>query len=293
MSTVATRISIPFPQGGDVTPELVGILEQAEASTDRRGAPLALILHGSLAHKNQSYHKSLARKLAARGLDSYRPDFRANGETKGVWNMSNFEEDLVDLDVIVPYLQKTYGYVVKMVVGHSRGGVVSLRYITKKDPSIPLLVEISGRIRMDLVWDLLPLYKDGFDKDGVHVRSLRVAGQQVSVEIRPEDMHTFAAIPTRYVETEFPEKTHVLIVHGTSDEVVPVEDGKIYSEVLNKRTNGKCSLALIEGANHNFHGQTEAVVDAIMHWLDGPAQQAARAVGLSPAADQPAPSARL
>lgn len=125
---VETKIRIPFPSASDPQLYIVGILAQKssqiieQSSSKGNPRPLALILHGVLAHKDQAYHKALAKLLP---IDSFRFDFRANGESSegSEWHMSNFEEDWKDLDRVWEYLREEYGYVLDLVVGHSRGSL--------------------------------------------------------------------------------------------------------------------------------------------------------------------------
>ena len=58
--------------------------------------------------------------------------------------------DVVDIDVVVKYLKSKYGYVVTMMVSHSRGSVVTMRYLcTYEDAAnVKYFVNVSGRYRM-------------------------------------------------------------------------------------------------------------------------------------------------
>lgn len=56
----------------------------------------------------------------------------------------------MDIDVVVKYLKSTYGYVVTMIVSHSRGSMVTIRYLcTYEDAAnVEYFVNVSGRYRM-------------------------------------------------------------------------------------------------------------------------------------------------
>jgi uncharacterized protein len=75
---------------------------------------------------------------------------RGNHETGGTWKQGALSEDLVDLKAVVAYLKFTYGYVVDLVVGHSRGSIVAMRWIctTEEGRNISGFVNASGRYRM-------------------------------------------------------------------------------------------------------------------------------------------------
>ena len=45
-------------------------------------------------------------------------------------------------------------------------------------------------------------------------------------------------------------------------------DALIYARALSSRSPGTHTLHLMEGADHNFTGRRDDVVDAILQWLD-------------------------
>ena len=85
--------------------------------------------------------------------------FRGNHETPGKWHFGQFENDVDDLEVVVAYLAKEFGYIVDMLVGHSRGSVVSMLWLCKHRDglakNVRRYVNVSGRYRME-VCSLLP-----------------------------------------------------------------------------------------------------------------------------------------
>ena len=131
------------------------------------------LIRTTFSHKDYLFQKRLALRLP---IDSFRFDFRyvstllsrvlrleiivvsfwgrGNHETPGTWKFGNFDDDVVDIEVVVAYLRKEYGYVVDMLVGHSRGSVVSLLWICKHreddSMSVTRFVNVSGRYRMEV-----------------------------------------------------------------------------------------------------------------------------------------------
>ncbi|MGC8884950.1 MAG: alpha/beta family hydrolase [Candidatus Nanoarchaeia archaeon] len=65
-----------------------------------------------------------------------------------------------------------------------------------------------------------------------------------------------------YTEKYASIKAKTLIVHGTADDVVPIEN----SEKLAKTIEG-ATLIKIEGGDHSYRGQENKVVDIIKNWL--------------------------
>lgn len=73
-----------------------------------------------------------------------------NHESGGEWNYGGLTDDLEDIQTVADYLSTTYGYTIKLVIGHSRGSMVSFRWLstTQDGRNVPAFVNISGRYRM-------------------------------------------------------------------------------------------------------------------------------------------------
>lgn len=80
------------------------------------------------------------------------PHCRGNHETGGTWKQGAIHEDIEDLLLVVEHLKKTYGYVVDLVVGHSRGSIVGFHWISQYPDgrSVSAFVNASGRYRMQV-----------------------------------------------------------------------------------------------------------------------------------------------
>ncbi|KAG5637882.1 hypothetical protein H0H81_002845 [Sphagnurus paluster] len=270
-STLSTKLHIPHTKEPNCS--IVGVLEQISPSSDSKGRKLALILHGTMGHKDYLYQKRLASKLP---LDSFRFDFRGNHESGGTWREGALEEDLVDLLVVVDYLKVTYGYVIDLVVGHSRGSLVGLRWVctTEEGRNISGLVNVSGRYRMSVgnlqkALDTIDgkIWKASFDEYGYYEWNVRVAKKQVTVKLFPEDFDELVYNwDTSLVWDQFPQTLHVLTVHGLADMTVPPYDALIYTRALSNRTPGTHVLNFMEDTDHIFTGRKDKVVETILVW---------------------------
>jgi uncharacterized alpha/beta hydrolase family protein len=60
--------------------------------------------------------------------------------------------DVVDLQIVVAYLRAHYGYRIDIIVGHSRGSLVGLRWmcIAEEAKDVSGYVNVSGRYRMEV-----------------------------------------------------------------------------------------------------------------------------------------------
>ncbi len=226
-----------------------------------------------LAHKDQIYHKQLARALP---VDSFRFDFRANGETPGTWSMSNLADDVEDLVTVVDYLRTKLEYTVEIVIGHSRGGLDGFAWFVKHCPDalppslrVPFFVGLSVRFNMSNIRERDPAYLSAFAKEGFFRWQARVMGQDKELHVFPEQVEQFAAWPTREIALAFPYNTDVLLIHGTADKSVPASDVTSYGNILSgiHRRPGSLSIKLIDHADHIYRGFYPQVVEAIVEWL--------------------------
>ncbi|KAF8192177.1 ectomycorrhiza-regulated esterase [Pholiota molesta] len=263
----STKLYIQHPTEPDI--KLVGILEQLEPSKPTQGRKIALILHGTMGHKDYLFQRRLAVKLP---LDSFRFDFRGNHETGGVWKQGALADDLVDLQAVVDYLKQTYGYVIELLVGHSRGSVVAFRWLatTGDGRKVGAFVNASGRYRMAKITESPAgtVWREHFAKHGFYTWNVTVARQKIVAKITPEDLQTFVNWDTSFVWDQFPPAIDVLTLHGLSDKTVPPFDALIYARALGNRSPGTHTLHLMEDADHNFTGRQDDVVDAILQWWE-------------------------
>ncbi|KAG5353895.1 hypothetical protein C0989_000138 [Termitomyces sp. Mn162] len=220
-TTTSTKLRIPHPAEPDCA--IVGILEQHSPSSPTQGRKLALILHGTMG---------------------------GNHETAGTWRQGAMMDDLVDLMVVVDYLKSTYGYVIDLVVGHSRGAMTAIRWICTTDEESPAA----------------DAWKASFKERGYYDWKVTVARKPVTVKIFPEDLETTAKWDTSIIWDRFPPNVDVLTLHGLADGTVPPYDAMIFARAFSGRTPGTHVLNMIEDADHNYTGRQNEVVSAILDW---------------------------
>ncbi|KIO19080.1 hypothetical protein M407DRAFT_246290 [Tulasnella calospora MUT 4182] len=180
-----------------------------------------------------------------------------------------FVNDLQDIDAVVAHLKTQYGYRVDLLIGHSRGSIVGMRWLSTapEGQGVSGYVNVSARYRMKL-HTYYDRWREGFEKKGVFHWKVRVAGKQVVREVTPEHIRDFEEVDTSSVWTKFPANTDVLTVHGLDDQVVPPFDGMIYARAFSNRTTATHTLHYVEGADHNFIRHYDEVVDTILGWWD-------------------------
>ncbi|EIN12490.1 ectomycorrhiza-regulated esterase [Punctularia strigosozonata HHB-11173 SS5] len=265
MSTrTSTRLSVPHTFAPDCP--IAGVLERLEPDKPTQGRKIALILHGTLRHKDYLYQRGLAQRLP---LDSFRFDFRGNHETPGTWNTGALAEDVEDLQVVADYLIKEFGYVIDLLVGHSRGSIIGYRWVctAEEAKTVRGFVNCSGRYRMHKMLERFnTTYKEQFEARGFYEWNVRVAGKPVTGIIRPKDVEAFATWDNSLVWDRFPAHVHALTIHGIADTTVPPYDATIWARALGSRSPGTHNLHYVDEADHNFTGKRDEVTNAICDW---------------------------
>ena len=67
------------------------------------------------------------------------------------------------------------------------------------------------------------------------------------------------------VLSKIPEEVPVLLLHGTDDELISIEDAESY-----KKARSSIDLVIIDGARHAFRGkkQLKLFLSATSEWID-------------------------
>lgn len=119
--------------------------------SDRCGRTL-VIIHGTSEHGGRYLH--VAKEAVARGWDVLIPDLRGHGRSDGIAvHIDRFERYLSDLDTIWQYFELNPERTA--VIGHSFGGLVSIRFAETRPTRLAALVPMSPllglRVKIDMV----------------------------------------------------------------------------------------------------------------------------------------------
>ncbi|KAK6927272.1 Serine aminopeptidase, S33 [Dillenia turbinata] len=237
---------------------LVGILHETGSKE------LVILCHGFRSSKERIPMVNLAAALAKEGISAFRFDFAGNGESEGSFQYGNYHKESDDLRAVVQHFFEEKRQVFA-IVGHSKGGNVVLLYASKYN-DVHTVINISGRfdlgkgIESRLGKDFLGRIKaNGFidvkNRKGkfqyrVTEESLmdrlttdtRSASLLISRNCRSDTTDHFATY-----SYNFPAVVRVLTIHGSMDNIVPVNDA---FEFVNLIPNHK--LHIIQGADHEY-----------------------------------------
>ncbi|KAM1047293.1 hypothetical protein ACFX2C_026665 [Malus domestica] len=250
------KIIVPNKHGE----KLVGLLHETGS------ADLVILCHGFRDTKENYIMVNLAVALENEGISSFRFDFAGNGESEGTFQFGNYRREADDLHSVVKYFSGAKR-APSAIVGHSKGGDAVLLYASTYH-DIRTVVNVSGRydlkkgIEERLGKDIMEVIKkEGFidvkNKSGDG--SYRVTEESLMDRLST-DMHQSCL--------QIDNECRVVTVHGTADEVIPVEDALEFAKII---PNHK--LHLIEGANHSYTSHQAELGSLVVDFIKAALQQ--------------------
>lgn len=215
---------------------------------------VVIIGHGVTGNLDRPWAEGLANALAAADMPALRFSFSGNGESEGDFRESTISKEVEDLGAVIDAL-KAEGYGEVIYAGHSMGGAVGVLRAAS-DKRIHRLISLAGMVHTQkfckvefgdqepdqgFMWEDedCPL-SSTFVNDMNQIGSVLEIGRQITVPW--------------------------LLVHGTADDVVPIEESR---EIFNVAREPK-ALVEIKGANHVFADEgLQPMVQAVLDWLKG------------------------
>ncbi|KAG7564797.1 Alpha/Beta hydrolase fold [Arabidopsis suecica] len=232
--------------------KLVGLLHET-GSTE-----IVVLCHGFRSNKNNQIMNNVAAAIEKEGISAFRFDFSGNGESEGSFYYGNYNHEADDLHSVIQYFTNK-NRVVPIILGHSKGGDVVLLYASKYH-DVRNVINLSGRydlkkgIRERLGEDFLERIKQqGFIDVGDGKSGYRVTEKSLMDRLST-DMHETCL--------KIDKECRVLTVHGSADEVIPVEDAKEFAKVI---LNHK--LEIVEGADHCYTKHQSQLVSTVMEFI--------------------------
>ena len=215
---------------------------------DKNENHLVVIGHGVTGNKDRPFIVALAEALSSDGIPTLRISFSGNGNSEGRFEDSTVSKEVEDLCCVIDALD---GWNV-LYVGHSMGGAVGVLRASK-DTRILGIVSLSGMVHTEnfarrefgdvtpdegFMWDepTCPLSKAYMD-----------------------DMSSIETVVTRASSIYVPW----LFVHGTEDDIVPLQDALDIFD----RANDPKQLIQIDGSDHVFSDHTPQMIEIVQGWI--------------------------
>jgi pimeloyl-ACP methyl ester carboxylesterase len=216
----------------------------------RAGArELVLIGHGVTGNKDRPFVVALAEGLARAGISALRFSFSGNGASAGKFTDCTISKEVEDLGAVIDATRDRE----LIYAGHSMGGAVGVLRAAL-DLRIKGLVSLAGMVHTQAFAEReFSAVKPG---EGFMWDDPNCPLSQKYLD----DMARIGSV------VEVGAKIHVpwLLVHGTEDDVVPLQD----SHDIFARASQPKQLIEIRGASHVFAGEhTEPMVGNVTEWL--------------------------
>lgn len=216
---------------------------------DATSKHLVILGHGVTGNKDRPFIVALANGLAAAGVNALRISFAGNGASGGKFTEATISKEVADLGSVLDACAGwNIGY-----IGHSMGGAVGVLRASQ-DERIRLLVSLAGMVRTAA----FAQREFGTVKPG--------AGFMWDDEACPlsqaymDDLTQIGTVLDAAPKIKVPW----LLVHGTEDDVVPIQDSK---DIL-IRAGRDVKFVALAGSNHVFAGDfTAPMVETVVGWV--------------------------
>ncbi|KAA8523256.1 hypothetical protein F0562_009679 [Nyssa sinensis] len=252
------KIIIPNSYGE----KLVGILHET-GSTE-----IVILCHGFRSSKENNTMVNLAVALQKEGISAFRFDFAGNGESEGSFAYGNYWREAEDLHAVIKHFSGA-SRVINAILGHSKGGNVVLLYASKYH-DVCTVVNVSGRYNLERGIDdrLGKDFLERIKKDG----SIDVKNKTGQVYYRVTEESLIDRLNTNMHEAclLIDKECRVLTVHGSADEVIPVEDALEFSKII---PNHK--LQIVEGSDHGYTSYQAELISIVLPFIKEGRQQGA------------------
>ncbi|KAJ9538555.1 hypothetical protein OSB04_031288 [Centaurea solstitialis] len=211
--------------------------------------------------KENSMMTDLAFALEKQGISAFRFDFSGNGESEGSFQFANYYKEVDDLHEVVRHFHKA-NRVVSAIIGHSKGGDVVLLYASLHH-DVKTIVNVSGRYRLDtgIEQRLGANYLERAKRDGfIDVKSEKTG--EVLFRVTEESLMDRLNTNMPEAALKIKQDCRVLTVHGSADDIIPVEDAADFDKIIKNH-----KLQIIDGADHLYKKHRAELVSAILPFI--------------------------
>ena len=214
----------------------------------RKGDPrIVAIAHGVTSHKDRPWLLALSETLSAHGIASVRFSFAGNGASDGSYENVTMSKEVADVGCVLDALA---GRDV-VFAGHSMGAAVGVLRAAH-DRRIRGLVSLAGMVHVSAFMRA----QFGAMRPG----DLMLGKPQCPLsQAFLDDAHAIGDVLPAAARVEVPW----LLVHGTSDELVPLQD----AHDARRAAGDRPQVVELAGADHRFSGQEAVMAEAVTSWV--------------------------
>lgn len=226
----------------------------------QKKAPAVILLHGFTGSKLEPHRffLKISRALEELGIASFRFDFLGSGESDGNFEDMTVLNELAEAETILEYVQ-SHPEIDKekvIVLGFSMGGLVASLLAGDHPEEIEKLILLAPAGNMAEKVKVMEENSAYIKEENAFDIGGNLIGKDFIAELNSFDVWERAKSFER----------DVLIIHGTRDEAVSIEESKNYQE---KCYQGRAALHLVTGADHTFNSYywEKEVIENICHFV--------------------------
>ncbi|NRB45796.1 MAG: alpha/beta fold hydrolase [Verrucomicrobiales bacterium] len=219
---------------------------------DSESEMVVIIGHGVTGNKDRPLVVALGEGLATSGISVLRFSFSGNGDSEGRFVDSTITKELSDLNAVIDAVEAEGKRVI--YAGHSMGGAVGVS-VAAVDKRIQALISLAGMVNTKKFaetefGEVIPDEGNMWDDEDCPLS-----------QVFMDDLRGIDTLVEKGSQIDVPW----LLVHGTADDVVLIDDTY---DIFERAGHGKEKL-IIEGSDHVFSDSKhmKAMVDGVLDWI--------------------------
>ena len=219
---------------------------------DSESEMVVIIGHGVTGNKDRPLVVALGEGLATSGISVLRFSFSGNGDSEGRFVDSTITKELSDLNAVIDAVEAEGKRVI--YAGHSMGGAVGVS-VAAVDKRIQVLISLAGMVNTKKFaetefGEVIPDEGNMWDDEDCPLS-----------QVFMDDLRGIDTLVEKGSQIDVPW----LLVHGTADDVVLIDDTH---DIFERAGHGKEKL-IIEGSDHVFSDSKhmKAMVDGVLDWI--------------------------
>ena len=219
---------------------------------DSESEMVVIIGHGVTGNKDRPLVVALGEGLATSDISVLRFSFSGNGDSEGRFVDSTITKELSDLNAVIDAVEAEGKRVI--YAGHSMGGAVGVS-VAAVDKRIQALISLAGMVNTKKFaetefGEVIPDEGNMWDDEDCPLS-----------QVFMDDLRGIDTLVEKGSQIDVPW----LLVHGTADDVVLIDDTY---DIFERAGHGKEKL-IIEGSDHVFSDSEhmKAMVDGVLDWI--------------------------
>ena len=219
---------------------------------DSESETVVIIGHGVTGNKDRPLVVALGEGIVASGISVLRFSFSGNGDSEGRFIDSTITKELSDLNAVIDAVEAEGKRVI--YAGHSMGGAVGVS-VAAVDKRIEALISLAGMVNTKKFaetefGEVIPDKGNMWDDEDCPLS-----------QVFMDDLRGIDTLIEKGTQIDVPW----LLVHGTADDVVLIDDTH---DIFERAGHGKEKL-IIEGSDHVFSDSEhmKAMVDGVLSWI--------------------------